>query len=192
MIHIPVLLKEVTAFLNVLPGKLYIDATVGAGGHSQQIIRLGGVVLGLDCDAQILQGTRKLLPQAEIEKANFTEIDQVAKAGGFQRVDGILYDLGVSSFQFDTVARGFSFRKDAPLDMRMDEELAVSAADLVNALNSGELTELFNKLGEKKEARQIARQIVNRRAIKKIETTTELADLVRSIKRKPGKKIHPA
>lgn len=194
LIHKPVLLNEVLHFLNVKKGTKYIDLTVGAGGHSLEIVNRGGQVLGLDVDPQILERAKKLLgDRATLTRANYTQIDEVALCFGFEMVDGVLLDLGLSSLQLDNGNRGFSFRHDSPLDMRMDPNLGVSAADLVNGLNVGELERLFSRLGEERQAKSIAREIVRTREIKKITTTLQLVEIVKKVKRGGfGKKINPA
>ena len=161
IVHNPVLVGQVIDFLIVSTGKKYLDLTVGAGGHSLEIIKRGGRVLGIDLDPEILARARQVLGnQATLVEGNYKDADLIAKENGFEKLDGILLDLGLSSFQLDSPERGFSFRFDAPLDMRMSPELGVRAVDLVNGLNVGELEELFMKLGEEKQARRIAKEIV--------------------------------
>ncbi|QQG40447.1 MAG: 16S rRNA (cytosine(1402)-N(4))-methyltransferase RsmH [Candidatus Levyibacteriota bacterium] len=197
--HIPVLLQEVISYLNPHNGKKYIDATLGGGGHTGEILRRGGIVLGIDIDQDAIkyvQENLKNLKQLTLARGNFRNIGEIARLHGFNRVSGILFDLGVSSHQFDTAERGFSFQKDAPLDMRMDSLGAsgqVRASDLVNALTKGELYELFRKLGEERCAWAISESIVCARKIKPIETTKELADIVvKAMPRKIFSGIHPA
>lgn len=190
--HQPVLLNEAIQFLKVQKGKRYIDTTIGGGGHAQAIIDQGGLLLGIDCDPQAVAYTQKRLssvcpamhrlvhgPDAfvRVVKANFADLKKIADQFGFSSVDGILFDLGVSSFQLETASRGFSFRQNGPLDMRMDPEMSVSAADLVNALSRKELYELFIRLGEEKRARTIADALVRARRLRKITTTQELANI---------------
>ncbi|OGY29015.1 MAG: 16S rRNA (cytosine(1402)-N(4))-methyltransferase [Candidatus Woykebacteria bacterium RIFCSPHIGHO2_12_FULL_43_10] len=194
IVHNPVLVGQVIDFLIVSTGKKYLDLTVGAGGHSLEIIKRGGRVLGIDLDPEILARARQVLGnQATLVEGNYKDADLIAKENGFEKLDGILLDLGLSSFQLDSPERGFSFRFDAPLDMRMSPELGVRAVDLVNGLNVGELEELFMKLGEEKQARRIAKEIVGSRVDHKITTTTELAEIVKKVKKVSfGKHIHPA
>lgn len=194
IVHNPVLVGQVIDFLIVSTGKKYLDLTVGAGGHSLEIIKRGGRVLGIDLDPEILARARQVLGnQATLVEGNYKDVDLIAKENGFEKLDGILLDLGLSSFQLDSPERGFSFRFDAPLDMRMSPELGVRAVDLVNGLNVGELEELFMKLGEEKQARRIAKEIVGSRVDHKITTTTELAEIVKKVKKVSfGKHIHPA
>src|SRR3989338_1969580 len=194
IVHNPVLVGQVIDFLIVSTGKKYLDLTVGAGGHSLEIIKRGGRVIGIDLDPEILARARQVLGnQATLVEGNYKDADLIAKENGFEKLDGILLDLGLSSFQLDSPERGFSFRFDAPLDMRMSPELGVRAVDLVNGLNVGELEELFMKLGEEKQARRIAKEIVGSRVDHKITTTTELAEIVKKVKKVSfGKHIHPA
>jgi 16S rRNA (cytosine1402-N4)-methyltransferase len=198
-VHIPVLVQEVVEALQPAPGKVFIDATVGFGGHSLALLQSGAKVIGLDRDSEILK-----IAEARIKDAGFADqfvgvhnsfsriAEAVAQAipsnGG---IDGILFDLGVSSYQLDTPERGFSFRFDAPLDMRMDKSLAVTAADLVNGLGKKELYELFTKLGEEYRCRPLIEVIIKTRKIAPIKTTSELVVLVeKTIPR--TKDIHPA
>ena len=199
--HTPVLVEEVIRFLNVQDNKKYIDATLGGGGHSFEILRRGGSILGIDVDEEALDFVREKLKtqssnlktegQLRVVKGNFKDVKAIAKENGFENVDGILFDLGVSSHQLDTPRRGFSFGKNGPLDMRMDKNLSVTAKDLVNALRKGALYELFSKLGQEYRARVISESIISARRLEKIETTGQLAEIVkRSLK--GITKTHPA
>lgn len=182
--HISVLLQEVIDSLNIKPGGLYIDATLGGGGHAFEIAKAGGKVLGIDMDEEALEYVREQIKGESFEKnltlarGNFKDIAEIAKTHGFENADGILFDLGVSSHQIDEAKRGFSFMQNGPLDMRMGKDLGVTAADLVNGLNKGELYELFTKLGEEHNAKAIAGAIVSAREVKLIETTGELVDVI--------------
>lgn len=183
--HISVLLQEVVDGLQVEPGRKYVDATMGAAGHSMAILEKGGIVLGIDQDEdailyvqELKSKNQALSEKLKTVKGNFARIEELAKENGFEQVDGILFDLGVSSHQLDTGERGFSFLSEAPLDMRMDTTLAVTARDLVNGLNKGELIELFTKYGEEPFAKRIAQEIVVTREKQPIETTIDLAHLV--------------
>lgn len=195
--HKSVLLQEVLTALHVQKDKKYIDATLGGAGHSSEIAKLGGLVLGIDQDADALEEARKrrdeegLGERLKIAQGNFDNIENIAKTNGFEKVSGILFDIGVSSHQLDTNARGFSFLSSGPLDMRMDMTKQVTAADLVNGLHKGELIDLFAKYGEEPFARRIADLIVTKRQEKRIETTDELADLIAQNVKKIGK-THPA
>lgn len=194
--HVSVLLQEAIDALQIQKGKKYIDATVGAGGHTFEIVKRGGIVLGIDQDREAIEEVRK--KENEIEKknlllvqGNFSHLDEIARQHGFVNVAGILFDIGVSSHQLDTNERGFSFLTDGPLDMRMDITKNVKAADLVNALNKGELIDLFTKYGEEPFAKKIAEVIVRERMKKPILTTKELVELIARSVPKIGK-IHPA
>lgn len=197
--HTSVLLQEVLSYLSIQPNEWYIDGTLGGGGHSFEILRLGGNVLGIDVDEDAL---RHVTEKQESEKSelkgklvlaqgNFQDLDLIAKEHGISSVSGILLDLGVSSYQLEQPEKGFSFA-EGPLDMRMDRTLTVKAADLVNGLTEKELTELFTRLGEERFAKSLARTIVDYRKEKPIETTKELADLI--MKKVPYRQegIHPA
>ncbi|MBF8250328.1 MAG: Ribosomal small subunit methyltransferase [Candidatus Levybacteria bacterium] len=160
--------------------------TLGGGGHSFEILRLGGIVLGIDVDKEALEFVEKLKTQNSKLKpenltlagGNFRDIDKIALLNNFNKVAGIIFDLGVSSHQIDSPARGFSFQNEGPLDMRMDEDLGVRALDLIKILTKGELNEIFTKLGEESRAWEISDAIVRARNVKPIETTTDLAKIV--------------
>lgn len=194
--HTSVLLQEVIGLLNVHSGKKYIDATLGGGGHTFAILEDGGLVLGLDVDQDALtfvegeckaQSAKcKLGDNLFLVKGNFREIEKIAKEYGFDRVAGILFDLGVSGHQLDNAERGFSFQKEGPLDMRMDRSLKIEAKDLVNILTKGELYELFTKLGEERFANNIANSIIRTRRIRPIRTTAELSEVI--VRCVPGNK----
>lgn len=192
--HTPVLLQEVIKYLNVEKGKRYIDATIGGGGHAVEILNRGGIVLGIDVDEEAIEYIKEKVKIGEnliLVRGNFRDIDKIARLNGFDKVDGILFDLGVSSHQLEAHDRGFSFQKEEPLDMRMDQSLTVTAADLINGLTRKELYELFTKLGEERYARAISDSIVRARGIRQIETTKELADIVVGVSpRQAGR--HPA
>lgn len=206
--HIPVMLKETIEYLAVKPAGWYVDCNLGGGGHTDEIIKAGGKVIGIDFDPDAIQEVAKKY-NLKLEKAdsslkaisdnlilyqsNFIHLKQIIDELKIGPVKGILFDLGISSYQLDQPQKGFSFNVEAPLDMRMDPNTPVKAADLVNALHEGELAELFQKYGEESFAKPIAKKITEARKIKKIDTTTELAQIVLSVKRKrPGEKIHPA
>lgn len=199
--HKTVLLQEVIQYLNIKPGEVYIDCTVGGTGHASAILKKGGRVYGLDCDPEAIKFSKEYLqiayPNAswQIIQANFANLAKIAKQYAIPNPAGILFDLGASRHQFKTASRGFSFFTNEPLDMRMDPKLQVTAEDLVNGLHKGELTELFLKLGEEKLARFIASNIVTQRSVKPIKTTKVLADIVTRIYEKyylSKSKIHPA
>lgn len=190
--HTPVMPQEVISFLNPAPGKLFLDATLGNAGHTKLLVEQGAQVIGIDQDEAILayarQNLAELASQVEFHQTSFSHLNQVLKN---RLVDGFLFDLGVSSLQLDDPQRGFSFRHQAPLDMRMNQKLSVTAADLVNGLGRKELYDLFKRFGEEQFARRITDAILERRRVKPIETTTELANLVAKVKPKTGH-IHPA
>lgn len=178
--HKPVLLKEVIDYLRVKKNSSYIDATLGGAGHTREIIALGGKVLGIDRDEEALTRIKgENLENLVLSQGNFKEIDQIAHSNGFSKVDGIIFDLGVSSHQIDTPERGFSFLKDGPLDMRMDKSSNVQAKDLLKVLTKGELYEIFNILGQERRARAISERIVESRGVKDIETTQDLVDVIK-------------
>jgi 16S rRNA (cytosine1402-N4)-methyltransferase len=192
--HITVLLEEATDALRVHENGIYIDATLGAGGHSRRILELGGAVMGIDQDESSLELVRQTLsnPKLTTLYGNFSELSTLVKAQGIEAVDGVLFDLGVSSMQLDEADRGFSFMKDAPLDMRMSKGLAVTARDLVNALGRKELYELFTKYAQEHRARPIAEAIISARRLKPIETTRELATIIERASGGRRGHIHPA
>jgi 16S rRNA (cytosine1402-N4)-methyltransferase len=180
--HEPVFLKETIEGLRVEKNKKYIDATLGGGGHSFEILRLGGIVLGIDVDQDAIANIENKKPEnLTVARGNFRDIDKIAHLNKFDKVAGIIFDLGVSSHQIDTPTRGFSFQNEGPLDMRMDQELGVRALDLIKILTKGELCEIFTKFGEETHAWAISDAIVRARSVKPIETTTGLAKIVFAI-----------
>ncbi len=199
--HQPVLLKEVIEFLNIKPGEVYIDATVGGGGHTAAILKKGGRVFGLDRDPEAVsfanQRLKSVCPNADyqIVQGNFVDLEKIMVSHQVQRPAGILFDLGVSSHQLDKKERGFSFSAEAPLDMRMEPSLAVKAADLINGLHQGELEKLFSRLGEELLAVPIAKVIVRARKRAAIKTTKQLAAIVSRVyqrRYRSKSRIHPA
>jgi len=203
--HSPVLLKEVIENLKIKKNGKYIDGTVGGAGHSEAILKLGGNILGIDYDPEALNYAREHLSAAcpfpdesreldaswRLVRGNFKNLGKIAKENNFQPVDGILLDLGVSSHQLETPERGFSFNSDESLDMRMDPELKVTAQDLINVLNKGELEKLFQKFAQEKRSRQLAEAIVDARSVSPIKTGRQLAEIILKVKYKTGK-INPA
>ena len=155
MEHLPVLLNEAVDGLMVKAGGRYVDGTFGRGGHSREIVRRGGEVLGIDRDDAAVAAAGNL----RVVKGNHGDMKRIANENGWKEVDGILLDLGVSSPQLDEAGRGFSFLRDGPLDMRMDRSSGVTAADLVNHEGAERLEEIFRTWGEEPRARQIARAI---------------------------------
>jgi 16S rRNA (cytosine1402-N4)-methyltransferase len=199
IMHQSVLLAEVMAALQPYPGGIYIDGTVGAGGHTAALLTASapdGQVFGFDRDQSALELARRQLAQfgqrVHLFHANFDQLAQVVKAQGLPRADGILLDLGVSSMQLDQPERGFSFQAEGPLDMRMDASAGPTAADLVNGLPEEELANLIYRYGEERHSRRIARAIVKARPI---QTTVELAQIVArasGASRSERSRIHPA
>lgn len=179
--HTSVLLQEAIDELNVKSGQKYIDATLGGGGHTREIIDRGGIVLGLDQDQEAIEFANKNQElriknqELVLVQGNFSEIDRLARENGFDKVSGILFDLGVSSHQLDTPERGFSYLKSGSLDMRMDLGLGVKASDLVNALGRKELYEIFKNFGEERRASAVVELIISRRRIAPFQTTADLS-----------------
>ena len=192
--HRSVLYQEVLDGLNVKAGETYVDTTLGGGGHAEGILKLGGRVIGIDTDPEAITHVKEHLKSSSLilEQGNFVEIDKILSRNNISEVSGVLFDLGVSSFQLDSPRRGFSFKYEAPLDMRMSPNLKVAAVDLVNGLNEGELYELFSRFGEERYARRIARAIVRSRLEEKIERTDQLARVVEASVGRRTTKVHPA
>lgn len=187
--HIPVLLQEVLHTLAVHPQGRYIDATFGLGGYSREIIRLGGEVLAIDADAETLERTRReWLGDNELARVqdrwhlvhgNFRDIEGIARSIGWEAVDGVVFDLGVSSVQLDTPSKGFSYRfADAPLDMRFDQTVGIPAQTVINEASEDELYEIFTNLGEEKHARAIARAVVSARRVTPLVTGGQLSAVI--------------
>ncbi len=180
------MLKEVLCWLNIREGGVYLDCTVGAGGHSRAILdeTRGKVrIIGIDRDEEALkiasQELREYKEQATLIKANFKELPQILQEENIGLLDGIIYDLGLSSMQLDSQTRGFSFRWTAPLDMRMNSSQTLTAAHLVGELSQKELEDIFFKLGEERWARRIARFIVEERKQNPVKTTSDLLEVMR-------------
>jgi 16S rRNA (cytosine1402-N4)-methyltransferase len=200
--HIPVLLKETIAALNPQPGCVYIDGTLGQAGHASAVMRLAGEsgrLLGIDRDGEALIRAKNNLLRDQIPGTHTLvhgahgDIGTIAQANGFEQVDAILLDLGVSSDQLDTPERGFSFRQDGPLDMRMRNDAGETAADLVARLSVPEMTTLFKELGEEKRAYAIAKAIDRERQKAPFTRTLQLADCVaKAVGTAHTKGRHPA
>jgi 16S rRNA (cytosine1402-N4)-methyltransferase len=201
--HLPVLVEEVITMLAPAPGSLQIDATVGGGGHTERILEAtnpDGRLLGLDADgAAIARVDGRLRPRfgdrLVLRQANFRELGAVAPGAGFGAVDGMLFDLGLSSFQLGDADRGFGFRTGGPLDMRFDATRGVPASELLATLDRIELSALFKRYGEEPQANRIANAIVAARATAPVTTAEELAALIERVA--PGnprvrRRIHPA
>jgi 16S rRNA (cytosine1402-N4)-methyltransferase len=186
--HIPVLLKEVIENLNLKSNKNYIDATLGEGGHSLEILKHilpDGHLLGIDFDPRNLDFVKNRFLTEEIPESNFTLVNdnfknltEIVKNQKFTNVSGILFDLGLNSYFLDESKRGFSFRFDEPLDMRFDNKTSINAFDVVNSSTKDELEQILREYGEESFAESISEQIVEARRTKEIKTTYELNDIV--------------
>ena len=196
--HKPVLFEETIDSLAIRPEGLYIDGTMGGGGHSEAILQrlTTGRLLSIDQDPDAIQAAGQRLsryPQSIRVQGNFSSMKEIAHAQGWEQVDWVLLDIGVSSYQLDTPERGFSYHHDAPLDMRMSQQ-GVSARDLVNGLSEQELADVIFRYGEDRNARRIARGIVEAREQQPLETTGQLAEVIKAsvpakVRRSEG---HPA
>lgn len=197
--HVSVLLDEVVRFLVTSPGGTWVDGTVGGGGHAEAVLMAAGPasrLVGLDKDQAALDRVAaRLRPFGDrviLRHSDFSRMDAVLEELGIAGVDGVLLDLGVSSFQLDEAGRGFSFRSDAPLDMRMDRSSPVTAESLVNSLGEAELDRIIRDFGEERFHRRVARAIVAARHASPIRTTGQLAGIVRGVVRKGADNIDPA
>lgn len=184
--HKSVLLKEAVGSLNIKPGGVYVDGTLGGGGHSLEIAKKlegSGRLIGIDRDEAAIKAAGERLGDfwgvVTIVRGNYDEMPEIVREAGFEKVDGILLDLGVSSYQLDTAERGFSYMHDAPLDMRMDQREPRTAGDLVNEADERELARIIREYGEERFAQSIAGHIAERRKKGRIETTGELVDIIR-------------
>jgi 16S rRNA (cytosine1402-N4)-methyltransferase len=183
--HITVLLHETVAGLNIKANGIYVDCTLGGAGHSRAILDQlkGGVLIGIDQDDKALKAAAERLTSDEnhivLVKSNFSRLAEILRDLGYSKVDGILFDLGVSSPQLDEAERGFSYQHDAPLDMRMDRSQPLTAHEIVNTWEEEELTRIIHEYGEEKFARKIARKIVERREKEPIETTLQLVEVIK-------------
>jgi 16S rRNA (cytosine1402-N4)-methyltransferase len=184
--HVSVLLNECLEGLNIKNDGIYVDCTLGGAGHSSHIVKRldqGGRLIGIDQDKDALKAAGEKLRDfnnVTFVHNNFTNIEEILDDLNIDGVDGILMDLGVSSYQLDTGERGFSYMQDAPLDMRMNRESKFSAYDIVNSYSLDELTKIIRDFGEEKFARRIAQFIVDRRSAKQIETTLQLVDIIKA------------
>ena len=185
--HTSVLLHETVGSLNIKPDGIYVDGTLGGGGHSYEIARqlsTKGRLIGIDRDEEAIEAASKRLNEFKdrvtIVRNNYSEIDNVLNGLGIDFVDGIILDLGVSSRQLDTVERGFSYKYDAPLDMRMDNRQETTAKDIINGYSEIELFRVIRDYGEDKFAKNIAKHIVKARQVKEIETTYELTEIIKA------------
>lgn len=197
-IHKPVLFNETIKMLDINPQGIYVDGTAGGGGHSEAILKklTTGKLISIDQDPDAIEVVSQRLSRYKnsiIVESNFSSIDKVLSDLSIDKVDGVLLDIGVSSYQLDNAERGFSYHNDAALDMRMSKS-GISAYDLVNDLTLQELTEIISKYGEEKFAKSIAKAIVKQREVSKINSTLQLAEIIKSavpesVKREHG---HPA
>ncbi|MBD8960635.1 MAG: 16S rRNA (cytosine(1402)-N(4))-methyltransferase RsmH [Clostridiales bacterium] len=199
--HVSVLLRECIEHLNIKPDGIYVDCTAGGGGHSLEIVKRltdGGRLIAIDRDEDALRAAGARLAgyadRVTFVHSNYAALQSVLADLGISQVDGVLADLGVSSYQLDTAERGFSYMQDAPLDMRMDREQPLRAYDVVNTYSEEELRRILFDYGEEKFARNIAANIVKKRNERPIETTLELAELVKSSMPKAAREggHHPA
>lgn len=198
--HYTVLKNETVDALDCQPGLVYIDATLGGGGHTKEIakrIQPDGMVLGFDVDAVAIENAEKYLEDYKdnvtIVKASYNQIPQILRNLNIEKITGgICFDLGASYYQLTSAERGFSFMKDAPLDMRFDADAELTAYDVVNNYSQEDLARIFFEYGEERFSRRIARKIVEQRKIKSIHSTVELAELVKSCMGHAKSKIHPA
>ncbi len=198
--HVPVLLNEVIEGLDIKSNGIYLDLTLGRAGHSSKILEklTQGRLIGVDQDIEAINKSRERLSKISdnftLVHSNFSKIDEILDSLGIEKVDGILMDLGVSSPQFDNPERGFSYREDAPLDMRMDQSREKTAATVLNTYSLNDLTRVLRDYGEEKYAFQIAKNIVKKREVEPILTTFQLVDIVKASKPwKELKKVgHPA
>src|SRR3989338_4417758 len=210
-LHKPVMRQEALKALNLKPGQTIVDATVGTAGHSLEILKAispGGRLIGIDRDEDSLVIAKERLTEfsrqvggstgrltVDIAHGDFRDINKILSALKVKKIDGILFDLGVSSYQLDSKERGFSFRYDAPLDMRMDKTSYILAYDLVNNLTEKEISDILWMFGEERWHNRIARHLVRERSRSPVATTGQLRDIVlRAIRRpfSPGQRIHPA
>lgn len=184
--HKSVLLNETIEGLNVRKGKIYLDGTLGGAGHSYEILKKldgTGLLIGIDQDQEALKAARERLSgfkNVEYFNLNYIDFEKALDELGIEKIDGVLLDIGVSSYQFDNPERGFSYRFEAPLDMRMDKSLEISAKDIVNTYSEDEIAEIIREYGEEKWASRISKFIVQERKNKKIDTTFELVEIIKN------------
>lgn len=197
--HISVLLEKSVELLCVKPEGIYADGTLGGGGHSELILKKlgGGRLIGIDRDETAIEAAKSRLAEFDnvtYVHGNFADIDEILDNLGIEKLDGAILDLGVSSYQLDTPERGFSYRFDAPLDMRMDRSSGKTAYDVVNGYSEAELADVIFRYGEERLSRKIARIIAEKREIKPIETTGELVEIIKKAygKRAYASDKHPA
>ena len=200
--HIPVMLSEVVHYLNCKPGKIYADCTLGGSGHASAILEKiipDGILIGIDQDIDAIKNAKRKLKPYELNihlfHDNFINLPKILSQLNITAVDGILLDLGISFHHLDSSGRGFSFRKDEPLDMRMNIESDTTAEELINTMDEKSLAEIFFKYGEERYSRKIAKKIVHARKQKKIKSSRQLSEIVCkavSGKASSRRRIHPA
>lgn len=193
--HLPVLLEETVSALRPVHGRRIVDGTLGGGGHTSVLLRHGAEVVGFDRDPDAIAAAKDRCADYKDRfvalRSNFCRFGEILAEIGLSKVDGVLFDLGVSSHQLDTPERGFSFQHDGPLDMRMNPNAPLTAADLVNSADEAELKRIFQEFGEERASKKIAHAIVEARRDSAFETTAQLAGLIEKIKPRRGR-IHPA
>jgi len=195
--HTSVLYHEVIQYLKPHPGGLYVDATLGAGGHASAILRLSspdGLLIGIDQDPRALEIAEQRLSEYSnqrtiLKNSSFANLEQIFSEVGWKKIDGIIFDLGISSMQLETPNRGFSFLKDGPLDMRFNPQHGITAAEMINQITEEELSQLLKEYGEEPQARKIAHAIFHARPL---QSTRHLAEVVLSAKNGKWGHIHPA
>ena len=199
--HVPVMLGEVIDYLNLRPGKIYVDCTVGGAGHSRAIcngIKPGGILIGVDQDDTAIKNAKKVIKKEDFTlhlfHSNFARLPEILEKINISAVDGILLDLGTSLHQLKASGRGFTFEKDEPLDMRMNTESGVTAEELINESSKADLEDIFKNFGEERWYRRIAQRIVKSRKINRITSSGQLSKIVCSAvpQKAFGKRIHPA
>ena len=196
--HIPVMLLQTVDMLDINPQGIYVDGTLGGGGHAEEILcRLKeGRLIGIDQDEEAIIAASNRLARCKnfsAVKNSFHNMSEVLDSLGVKKIDGVLLDLGVSSFQVDTASRGFSYRHEGPLDMRMDTSAELTAETIVNTYDERHIAKILFEFGEEKNSRKIARAICIERSKRKIRTTTHLAELIQGIShKKRGETAHPA
>ncbi len=193
--HRPVLLREVLGHLRPGPGMIFLDGTIGGGGHARAFLEAGAEVIGVDQDPDAISESMSLMadfaPRLTLIRTNFTDIGRYLKEMAISGFDGVLVDLGISSHQLDTAQRGFSFQQPGPLDMRMGPSVPRKASDLINYAPEAELVRIFRNYGEEPAARRVAAEIIRTRASHPFSTTTELAEAIEAVLPRRGPR-HPA
>ncbi len=197
--HVPVLLREVLEYLDCQPNRIYVDGTVGSGGHAGAILTRSfptGQLIGIDWDREAIRRARERLSpfgrRVKLREGNYKDLNGVLADFSLDTVDGILLDLGISREQLEDEGRGFSFLRDGPLDMRMNREGRITARDLLEGLSSGEIIHILRTYGEERWASRIAKAVVRRRQTTPLRTTGELVDVIRKSIPTRQRRIHPA